>query len=207
MNMMFLNPTLMIYLFVAIFAIAIIASIIAMILAKKKEKYARGDILRKILKERAKSIRMNRVPGVKIVAFAGGKEEIKRKPGNIVGRYLGSIEWEYMTEMLVRKATKKYYFLIPNEYLTDPNRKVYVIRARGITYHTFAFTVVTDSKEEQERVFNKMDQFLDFLMKTLMRLENKEAEVRASIEASEETMTRVPWWMLNREEEVKGDED
>ena len=204
--MMFLDPTLMMYLFVGIFVVAIVAMIIAMILSKKKEKYARGDILRKILKERAKSIKMNKVLGVKIVAFAGGSGEIKRKPGNIIGKYLGSIEWEYMTEMLVRKGTKKYYFLIPNEYLTDPNRKVYVIRARGITYHTFAFTVVTDSHKEQEKVFDRMDHFLDFLMKTAMRLENKEEEFRASLEASEEAMTRVPRWVLNREEEVKGDE-
>ncbi len=203
-----IDPNLMMYLFIGMFIIAFIAMILSALAIKKRKKLERGDLIRKILKERTKSVRMNKAPGIKEVMYTGGSEEIKRKPGNILGKYLGSIEWEYLTEILIRRGLKKYYLIVPNEYLTDPNRKIYPIRARGITFHTWAWVPVVESPVAQERIFNLADAFLDFLMKTAMRFENKESEFRASLEASSAPMSRVPTHIMTRKEgEVQDEEE
>lgn len=207
MQGMMIDPNLMMWLFIAMFVVAIIAMILAALQFKGRKKIERGDIIRKILKERTKSLKLNKAPGVKEVMYTGGSKEIKRKPGNVIGKYLGSIEWEFLTEILVSRHLKKYYLIVPNEYLTDPNRKIYPIRARGITFHTWAWVPVVENAEEQNRIFDLTDRFLDLLIKTWMRYENKESEFRVSLEASNAPMSRVPYYAITRKEEVGEDEE
>ena len=202
-----IDPNLMMYLFIGMFIVAIIAMIISALALRKKKKLERGDIIKKILKERTKSLKLNSIAGVKYVVLTGGMEEIKRRPGLEFGKYIGSIEWEYLTEILVRRWGKKYYLIVPNEYVTDPNRNAYVIRARAMSFHTWAWVPVVDKKEAQEEVFNIADKWLDDLIKTAMRFENKESEFRASLEASSAVIARVPTRVIARKEEVESDEE
>lgn len=204
---MMIDPNLMLWLFIGMFIVAMIAMILSALQFKKRKKIERGDIIKKILKERTKSLKLNPAPGVKYVMYTGGSEEIKRKPGNVIGKYLGSIEWEYVTEMLVSRRLKKYYLIIPNEYVMDPNRKIYPIRVRGITFHTWAWVPVAETAIEQKRIFDIADRFLDFLIKSAMRFENKESEFRVALEASNAPMSRVPYYVISRKEEVEENEE
>ena len=207
MQTMTIDPNLMMWLFIGMFIIALIAMILSALAIKKKKKLERGDIIRKILKERTKSLKLNAIPGVKDVVLTGGIKEIKRRPGTAWGKYVGSIEWETLTEVLVRRWGKKYYIIVPNEYVSDPNRDHYVLRIRALTFHTWAWVPVVDSVKEQERVFDLTDNWLRILVNIGMRAENKEKMFRGAMEASDATMERVPWRVLERKEEVESDED
>ncbi len=207
METMTFDPNMMMWIFVGMFIVSIIAMILAMFMAKKAKKLERGDIIRKILKERTKSLKLSGIDGIKDVIVTGGSKEIKRRPGASWGKYIGSIEWEFITEILTRRWGKKYYLLVPNEYISDPNRDHYVIRARTFSFHTWAWIPVVEDKKEQERIFDLADQWLDHLIKTAMRFENKESEFRASLEASSAVMARIPYRIVARKEEVEADEE
>lgn len=205
-NMVFLSPNFMMWMFVLMFVLFFVMLILSIILARKNRELKRGDIIKKILKERKISLKFSRVPEVKYVVFTGGTERLKRRPGNIIGKYKGSIEWEFVTEILFSKWGKNYYLIVPNEYITDPNRKIYPIRARAISFHTFAFVPVVGNKKEQERVFDLADEWLDMLINEMKRHNNKEIKFRQAMQASDVSMSRVPSYVVARKEEVEESE-
>ena len=204
--MSFISPDFLLWMFVLFFVLFIVMLILSLIMVKKNRELKYGDIIKKILKERKLSLKFSKVAGIKYVVFTGGNEKIKRRPGNIIGKYKGSIEWEYITEILVSKWGKSYYLVVPNEYLTDPNRKIYPIRARAVSYHTFAFVPVVGNAKEQERVFDFADEWLDMLINKSRRHWNKEEKFRQSMQASDISTARLPAYIVKREEEVEENE-
>ncbi len=206
MESMMIDPDLMMYLFIGMFIVAIVATIISALALNKKKKLERGDVIRKILKERAKSLKLNAIPGIRDVVLTGGTEEIKRRPMISWGKYVGSIEWETLTEILVRRWGRKYYIIVPNEYVSDPNRDHYILRVRALSFHTWAWVPVVDNIKEQQWIYDLEDNWLRVLMNINMRAENKEKMFRGAMEASDATMERVPFRVLERKEEVENDE-